>query len=307
MKKVLFRLVLFAVPMLLLWSCLEAFYRIVPNNYTQKQDYLQTHSNQIETLLFGDSHCFYGLNPDYFDSKTFNYSNVSQTIYFDQLLLEKYLPQLPKLKQVVFCIEYTNLSQQDNTQDDVWRKYYYQYYMNLNVPIVSNWSPKKYSLALTQPLDRNLNLVVKYYKIGTILDCNPNGWGNNYLKKDRIEPQLVSKQRAQAQEDGSTDFSLNLSRLQQCIDACKARNIKVLIVSMPQTQLYTSYLNPKKLKAIYKSCRQLAILNPNNVRYLNLFEDRRFEDQDFYDSDHLNEVGAAKCSRVVNVALQKSW
>lgn len=294
------------IPILLAWGSVEYFYRSIPNNYTFKRDSVNKNSTEIEVLLFGSSHCLYGLNPVYFSKNTFNFSNISQTIYFDKLLLEKYIDKLPKLKQVVFCIEYTNLSQKDNTQDDVFRKYYYETFMDLKVPIVSDMDPKKYSLALSRSLGSSIDLMLKYYKKGSILNCDEKGWGNDYKKMNRISPHEMGRERAEAHEDGSMDFSVNENRIDDLILECKKRNIKVVIVSMPETKVYSENLNQEKLQLIFKTCQKFEDSNEGYVRYLNLFNDPRFVDEDFYDADHLNEVGAEKCSKIVDAFLNSN-
>ena len=300
MQKSLYRLLLFLVPILIAWGGLEYFYRAVPNNYTVKRDYLQNHADEIEVLLFGSSHYLYGLNPDYFSKHTFNLSNVSQTIYFDHLLFKRYIESLPRLKKVVFCIEYTNLSQTDNTQDDVFRKYYYNAFMDLPSPIVSAWDPKKYSLALSRSLDASLTQLQKYWDNGTIVSCDTKGWGNDYAKEKRRPPQLTGKQRARAHEDGLMDFRINTAKIRSMIVECQQRGIKVFIVSLPQSKSYSDHLNQKKLKAIFETCRSFETTFSANTHYLNLFNDPRFQDSDFYDADHLNDSGAEKCSKIVN-------
>lgn len=300
MRSLKLKLIVFLSPLVLLFGITEFFYRITPNNYSVKKQYITNHSKDIEVVLFGDSHCFYGLNPIYFSKNTFNFSNVSQTIYFDKLLLEKYLDKLPELKQVIFCIEYTNLSQEDNTGDDVIRKYYYQHFMELEVPLISKFDPKQYSLTLTQSFDRTLDLYTRYFKTGTISDCNSNGWGNNYKKENRIPPIEVAELRAKIQEDGLINFDINTNRIKQIISECKQRNIQVFIVSMPQTNLFESYLNQKKLQKIIFTCSKFEKDNKENVHYLNLFNDKRFVDEDFFDADHLNDIGSIKCSKIVN-------
>ena len=309
MKRFLYKLLLFSMPVLLAWGLLELFYRHTPNNYTVKNESLKTRANKIEILLFGDSHCLYGLNPKYFSAPAFNLSNVSQTIYFDKLLFDKQVDHLPKLKQVVFCIEYTNLSQKDNTGEDDWRKFHYQRYMDLKVPSIEPYDPRNFSVTLTQTPSKTRDLLKRYFKTATITDCDSNGWGTNYRKADRIIPASIAQRRAKMQEDGSIDFRQNSQRLQQIIDQCKKKNIQVLIVSMPQTTVYEKYLNPNKLTAIINTCKQFEVNNPDNVCYLNLFHDQRFYDDDFFDADHLNDAGAVKASKIVSkylISMQRS-
>ncbi len=304
MKKNIVRLFVFLFPIFLIWASLEVFYRVVPNNYTVKYESVNKQKNKIEVLLFGTSHCFYGLNPKYFSSYTFNLSNITQTLYFDALLFEEYFDQMPNLKQVVFCIEYSNLSKKDNTDEDLFRKYYYENYMHLDVPIVSVFDPKKYSLAFSRSLEKTMEVLERYDNVGSIVDCRENGWGFTYPKVHRFKPEFNAKERAKAHIDGSLDFSVNQARLQRMIAACKKRNIEVVIVSLPQTELYTTYLNPVKVQKIFRTCADFAIKN-DNVRYLNLFTDKRFVDEDFFDADHLNDVGAVKCSKIVDAFLNE--
>ena len=288
------------VPILIAWGGLEYFYRAVPNNYTVKRDYLQQHAADIEVLLLGSSHCMYGLNPQYFTQPTFNLSNISQTIYFDHLLFKKYIDSLPHLKKVVLCIEYTNLSQTENTEDDVFRKYYYNTFMDLPSSILSDWDPKKYSLALSRGLDASIKQLLKYYYNGTIVNCDTKGWGNDYPKEKSMRPQLTGKLRAEAHEDGLMDFRVNIAKIRSMIVECQQRGIQVFIVSLPQSKTYSEHLNQKKLQAIFETCRSLETLFAANTQYLNLFTDHRFMEGDFYDADHLNDSGAEKCSKIVN-------
>ena len=94
MRKFFLKLLLFISPFVLMYVALEVFYRNVPNNYSVKNQEINKNSQKIEVLLFGDSHCLYGLNPSCFSRNTFNLSNVSQTIYFDKLLFDKYVDKI---------------------------------------------------------------------------------------------------------------------------------------------------------------------------------------------------------------------
>ncbi len=292
------------LPILLVWAAVESFYRLVPNNYTVKYDYLEKHATEVETVFLGSSHSFFGLNPDYFSSKAFNLANISQTLEFDALLFEKYFSRMTRLRQIVLCVEYSNLSQQENMGEDSFRKYYYENYMHLDVPEVSVLDPKKYSLAFTRNLEQTFQQMRNYNIRGTIVDCKENGWSYAALKQMRAAPEADARQKAQMHENGSMDFSVNIARINRIIERCKRRNVEVVIVSMPQTKVYTQHLNRRKLELIFETCAQFDRQN-DNVRYLNLFEDRRFADEDFFDADHLNSEGAVKCSKIVNAFLQE--
>ncbi|WP_417874410.1 hypothetical protein [Xanthomarina gelatinilytica] len=303
MKKLLTHISLFLIPIIIVWILAEVFYRTVPNNYTYKHEQISNNKDDIEVLVLGDSHTFFGINPEWLSLKTYNLSNVSQTIYFDKLLFEKHIDHLPHLKYLIISVEYTTLSQADNTQEDIWRKYFYCAQMDLEVPLITWYNPKKYSLALARKFDKTWNSYLDYKREGSLIGCDENGWGNTYLSTvDSLEMTYLAKVVAKKHEDGSLDFNLNTERIQNLIDLCKQKNIQVLLVNMPVNPEYLSHLNPEKLLKIDNTCDDLAKTNPNVTR-VDLSRDSRFQLQDFHDADHLNAQGAKKCSLLIDAYL----
>ena len=304
MRKLLIHISLFLIPIFLVWVLAEIFYRKIPNNYTFKHEQISINKNDIEVLVLGDSHTFFGINPEWLSRKTYNLSNVSQTIYFDKLLFEKHINHLPKLKYLVLPVEYTTLSQADNTQEDIWRKYFYNAQMDLNVPLIKWYNPKKYSLALVRRFDKTYNSFKDYRSEGSLISCDSSGWGNAYLSTmDSLEMQRISNIIAKKHEDGSMDFSLNTERIQAIIDLCKIKNIEVLLVNMPVFSGYLNRLNPAKLRGIEINCEALTN-NNSNVTRIDFLRDSRFRMNDFRDPDHLNAQGAKTVSLLINEYLQ---
>jgi hypothetical protein len=299
MKKLLTHISLFLIPVFLVWGLAEVFYRTIPNNYTFKHEQISKH-NDAEVLILGDSHTFYGINPEWLSLKAYNLSNVSQTIYFDKLLFEKHVSHLPNLKYLILAVDYTTLSQADDSQEDIWRKYFYAAQMDLEVPLIKWYNPKKYSLALARKFDKTWQTCNEYHNKGTLIGCDENGWGNTYLTTvDSLEMSRLAHVVSKKHEDGSMDFSLNTERIQELIDLCKTKKIEVILVNMPSTPEYVSLLNSEKWQKIDSVCNTLEE-NNNNVTRINLLNDKRFKLEDFQDADHLNEAGAKKCTLIIN-------
>lgn len=305
MRKLIYKTIIFLLPVLLLPVCFELLYQTAPNNYTSKNESIKKRYNDTQVLIFGNSHTFYGLNPKCFDKRTFNLSNISQTLYFDQLLFNKHITKFKKLQYVILNIDYSSLSQVDNSDEDVWRKYYYEKYMDLKVPIISVLDPKAYFLSSTRSFVGNMELAKRYFFEKTIVDCDENGFGINYTKEKR---QLNFNETVLAvikkHEDNLLDFSKNVSRVQTIINKCKQKKIKVILVTIPSSKAYCEGVNQLKWKKIEDACYSIENKN-ENVHYLNLFKDSRFNDDDFYDLDHLHTEGANKCSVIVNNFLRQ--
>ena len=78
-----------SLPILVVAILMEILLRNMPNDYLFKKKYLDEHSSEIQTLILGSSHSFYGIDPAYFNSKTFNASHVSQTLNYDLEIFQK--------------------------------------------------------------------------------------------------------------------------------------------------------------------------------------------------------------------------
>lgn len=294
-KKILY----FLIPILVVWIGVELFYRTVPNNYTYKNEMVKSYYEHGEVLIFGSSHSFFGINPDYFERSTYNFSNISQSLYFDELLIEKHLEHFEDLKAIVLTIGYFTLSQQDDGLEDRWRKYFYDQQMDLDVPIVSNLDMKKYSLALARRFDKSVDLIHEYISEGTIKGCYANGYGIQDSTNIVVNKELVAINIARKHEDGSTDFNENRLRLNRIIERCASKNLKVFLVEMPVHKTYYNALNIDKRRKVSGLLRVLASANDNAV-HIKLSRDPRFTENDLRDADHLTNEGAAKCSRILN-------
>ena len=304
MRKLYKRLVMFLLPVIAVWGGLEIFYRSVENNYTYKHQRVQEEYASAEVLILGSSHSYYGFNPDYFQQPTYNFSNISQSLYFDELLLERHINSLKQLKAVVLTIGYFSLSQQDNGIEDRWRKYFYQQQMDLDVPIVSGIDVRKYSLALSRKFNKSVELVGTYLHEGTILSCYRNGYG--IQDSTDIVPYKATTSRliAKKHEDGSMDFGHNVERLERIINLCKDKDVDVLLVEMPVFPDYFDAVNPVKRDSISSILASLGS-SSDNTHHLKLSRDRRFRRDDLRDADHLTNGGAEKCSKIVSEFIRK--
>lgn len=299
------KIVVYLSPLLVLFIGIEMFYRFVPNDYSVKYETIPTKLNTTEVLIFGNSHTFYGLNPKFFDRPTYNLAHISQTLYFDKLLFDTYIDEFKAVKCVILHIEYTSLSEIVDTEENNWRKYYYRTYMNLDVPSIKKYDFTKYTLASTRSVNATSKLMMKYLKEGTVVNCDENGFGTNYTKDKSV---FITKKDALTRvkniEDNLMNFDDNIVRIQSIIDTCKVRGIKVMLLNMPVTNFFSEGVNQFKLNKIQEACNVLAN-NNENVSYLNLFKDKRFTNDDFFDADHMHSNSAAKCSKIVNSYVEE--
>ncbi len=288
----------------MVWGITEVFYRTVENNYTFKNQRIISEYDQIETLVFGDSHAFFGINPEYFTSNTFNIANVSQSLYFDELLLQKHIDSLPNLKNVILNISYFTLSAIDNSSEDRWRRYFYQQQMDLKIPSISVFDPNQYSLALVRRFDNTVVLFGEYLQNGTVVSSYENGYGRQDETNIVPDKEKISVLIAKKHEDHLYDFEVNKNRLQRMIDLCNKNGIEVFLIEMPVYKTYYNLLDTAKKEKINTTLSQLEEQN-KGVHYLNFSQEESFIDSDFRDADHLTNEGAEKFSKLLNAILQE--
>lgn len=303
MKRLSKKIIWFLLPVIVVWMGLEVFYRTVDTNYSKKHELIQQKYKKTEILILGSSHSYYGLNPDYFIRNTYNFSNISQSLYFDELLLQKHLDSLQDLKAVILTIGYFTLSQEDNGLEDRWRKYFYDQQMDLEVPSVSDFDPKRYSLALSRKFNRSVDLVNEYINKGTIVSHYPNGYGIQDSSDIVSNKEEVAQIIARKHENGSMDFEANRLRLMRMIELCEKKKVHVFIVQMPAHPTYVNALVPEKWKRIGELLTDLS--NSNGlVHHLDLTSDPNFSADDLRDADHLTNEGAEKCSKLLSDRIE---
>jgi len=96
MKKLLLRIILLALPFLVLVHVVGLYYaKGFHSQYIVKKRLLESAANQVQTLTVGSSHTYYGILPKFMDYGTFNLAHVSQSIYYDVELVQEFLPRLP--------------------------------------------------------------------------------------------------------------------------------------------------------------------------------------------------------------------
>jgi len=303
MRKLYSKIALFLLPLFLVCLALEVFYRQAPNNYSYKDQQLQKVAPFTKTLIMGDSHAFYGINPVYFKDPTFNLSNISQSLLTDELLLEKHIANLPALKTVFINISYFTLSAKENDLESNWRKYFYYHSMGIRAPSISFWNPKRYSMALIQRFDKSIDLVQQYYKNHTIVSATPLGYGKQDMSNVVQDKEAISVVIANKHEDNSLDFKHNTARLQRIIALCKKYGVGVVLLEMPVYPAYYNLLDTEKKEKIKSVLHELSGVN-DTVFYLDLSTSPLFEKQDVRDADHLTNSGAKKCSILLNRYIQ---
>jgi hypothetical protein len=293
MKQFIKRICAWTLPVLLMVILAEWLLRRIPNDYKLKVHSYEFHATEIETLILGNSHAYYDLDPAFFRSKTFNGAQVAQTLDLDEKIFFKYENMLTKLKCLIIPISDMSFFYKLKNSKDNWRLKNYAIYYKINV---SN-NIADYSEILSLPFSINRHRLISYYiDHETAVTSSELGWGSNYSSKVKHDlNETVSKTVRVHKIDDSRDLPEEKRSLEKIISSCYTRKIKVILFIPPGYSGYTSKIDSEQLKITLNTCKHLAAIY-SNVYFFDMLNDSLYKADDYYDADHLNEIGAKKLS-----------
>ncbi|GHT47404.1 hypothetical protein AGMMS49965_25450 [Bacteroidia bacterium] len=265
MKKFIIYIVVYLLIILGAAISLEVVLQHIPNDYSYKNDYLDTHADEIETLILGSSHAYFGIDPIYFSGSTFNAAHVSQPLNYDYAILKKYDEKLVNLKTVIISFSYFNLWFQFDKNEASRIKNYILYYgiKNENVPLKFHFE------LLSNNLKANIGHILSYFK-GTNIRQSKLGWVSAAIYLQDISNLDESgKNRAAAHTvdihsiENQKLFTDNVAFLDSIIQICQRHNAEVLLLTTPHYKTYREQANEEQLNAMIKTANEIADKHSN--------------------------------------------
>ncbi len=308
MKQFIKYFLLFTLPILILGLFTEFLLRKIPNDYIQKKEFLDKNSDSVEVLFLGNSHSFYGVNPTYFSSNSFNASHVSQSLDYDFEILKKYNNHWRKLKCIAIPISCFSLFGRLETGPESWREKNYTIYYKITA------SDKfiDYSEAIGNKLNVVLRRLNSYYILGKSNISSSNlGWGIDFNSNKKMDLKLTGEIAAKKHTmKNDKCFIENLNILKSIIAFAKINGVNILFYTPPAYHTYSDNLDSNQINQTIKAIVEVDQIN-DNVSYHNFLFDSSFSEIDFYDADHLNEIGAkkftGKLDTLINQEKQSLW
>jgi hypothetical protein len=291
------KLLLFLLPVICSLVLLEALLRIIPNNYKYKRTELLTKAQKIEILALGSSHTLYGINPEYFTMPGFNLANTSQSLNYDYKLLKKYGNELESLKVVIIPISYFSLFGNLDKGVESWRiKNYVLYYQ----VTPSTFNIKNYCELFNDAMYSHLSRLYRYVTHKSSITVSDTGFGLEHSSKKKIDKDASGEAASLRHTVEDWEYlDYNKEMLQNIITYCDARNIALVFVTLPAYYTYRNRLDESQLNETVTYMTDIGELY-NNVYYYNYLNDPMFIEDDFFDADHLNELGAEKLTKKLN-------
>lgn len=298
MRKFLIKLSCFILVVLVLFAFLEYKARRVPNDYSVKNALLSEYCQSLNTIIIGNSQAYFGIDPVYFRNKTFNAAHVSEPLNMDAFILNKYLPQMDSLKNIIVSISsFTPFSYwKPGGKGEAWRiKHYHLYY---GYP--TSFFDIKNNLEL---YDLNFPNDMRWAKacMGRSLTYTDSlGFGHNYLSYHKTDWEDCSN-AVRIHSSGFFPDNPNVLENKEvlCSIAQNNKSRTIYLVFFPVWHTYSDLMNEEQITAVRDFCKQIECVN-DNVVFVDLYKDSRFLAEDFADAYHLSEVGAKKLALILD-------
>ncbi|WP_319574707.1 hypothetical protein [uncultured Desulfobacter sp.] len=301
MKKFFVKIIVFFIPIFLICFLLEFTVRAIPNDYTYKRKYLETHAD-LEILILGSSHSLYGIDPDYLSKRAFNASNVSQSPKFDFFIFDKFNEKIDSLKFVILPISYFSLFSITDFGSEKWReKNYVIYYDYPNGSFSSRL--ELFNGTIKQKIE---SIMAWLLKDVTNKSCSEYGYGlkwSNTNQRDLHKTAVDAAKRHTHTVKNNIFFEENKNYIEQIIKKCLKKDINVILYTPPAWYLYVELLEEMQLEITRTYCYNLT-KKYSNVHYFDFLNDERFLKGDFRDADHTNHQGAKKLTLILESIIK---
>jgi hypothetical protein len=308
MSKFFLKLLIFLLPLGLIFLYFEFKLRAIPNSYNIKKEYLIKNKNEIETIFLGGSHALNAFNPNYISSKSINLANASQSLYFDAKILKQQIDQLPKLKNVIFNISNCSYYYSMNESREKLRASAYKIFWGINNKPYNYFDLKNYSLATFFGPTRVVSIAKAGFKK---IEDEENG--SKLLFNGFLESDTIKRDSRISDSLGKVKFNYhfsmikeqnlnqNINALNEVLQILNTRKINIYFIYTPTYKTY--YNNYNKSQFVKTDSIENILVQNFNSKVFNFSQDKRFVKDDFYDNDHLNKYGAAKFSKIMDSIL----
>lgn len=273
----------------------------------------------ITSIISGSSYGSFGIETSLLTNAV-NLSLISQDLYYSLEGIYYTCSKNRNIKNIVLCVGYyyffADLSKTQNTGE-------IQRVSKVYDPLYGD----KHNCYLLPPPPANVLYKSDVFDIQNILDiytqkeCIKGYFHNqrprktfatkewNDKSKEWYQLSINEKEEAAKRRASLHNKSIkrenslleNVELFQDFLKFCDSEKINLLLVVTPSTPYYLNCLLPDYKSIFYDFLNEVDGV----IHLLDLAEDTRFSDEDFNDTDHLNEKGAQKLTQIILNTLQE--
>ena len=296
MKRFYIAVLLFMLPIFVFVGGAECFVRRQPNIYRYKNDWMDQHAEEVETLIIGNSFAMNGVIPDSLRHNAFNLALGGEPLKYDHFLFFKWANRYKNLKMVIQSVAYDSFYQgcSDFVVDDIQETTYKLYMGCQKHSDFSFYSlESRHSKVFLEKLKRYLTNKYDYSEAYCGWQCGTDFSAELAPTFDRENKKYARIQTVDSYENADNNVKL----LEEELSFCIKHNVRFVIISPPHWKSWNSLLSPRQITKNRELIQSLQ--KKYSFVYLDYREDKRFVESDFSDRMHLTKSGAEKFSKIL--------
>ena len=308
MKGFLVKIGLFLFP--LLWV-IPMEMSVRQNSYQIKSKRAEARQDSVRIMLLGSSMSNKGINPEYVRPEMISLANDGSTLNLDRLLFDRYLETFPNLEMVIFELSYHTL---EDRKPNTWNKnhlFLTFYGVNnygkdpaLSEHFLMTSNPREYLKRYLTPEDKKDDS--QFNAHGFVLNSESRFAPYDYDSIKIAETSLKEYMGGRHEREQIDVYHDNIRLLNEAIDTCLAKNIKVVLLSPPKHYLYNQRNKSAKVERLQNYLQEVR--QREHVYVLNYDQDYQYQTELFLNEDHLNLEGSTefskRLSRELNTILE---
>jgi hypothetical protein len=306
LKRLIIKSFLLLLPFTLIVGLIEYRLRYVLNEYSATKAALDAKAGEVQILITGTSHAQNGVAPQFLEVPAFNLGYGSQSLYYDTELVLRYVDSTPNLKLVIFAISYFALEYRLTNSSERWRTGFLRQVYG----IPSEDGNEGFKLT-------NYSRIALYTPKQAIRLASGGFLGSAEAEANVNQPPAIVTRGEVSEDFGrrritfhenlmrQVELPYNVAALERGCALLKGRNIAVVFITVPTHHTYYDQINVKSYQRMQETIKQIT--EKCGVPYFNYMRDDRFTDEDFVNSDHLNERGAETFTRILNEDIVKVY
>ena len=301
MKRFYIAVLLFMLPIFVFMGGAEYYVRSLPNIYKYKNDWMEQHAEEVETLIVGNSFAMSGVIPDSIGRNSFNLALGGEPLKYDHFLFFRWANRYKKMKMVIHSVAYDSFYQggSDFVVDDIQETTYKLY---MGCPEHSDFS--SYSLesrhfkVFFEKMIRDITGKYDYSEAFRGWQCGADFSAELAPTFDRENKKYARIQTVDSYENADNNVKL----LEEELSFCIKNNVRFVLISPPHWKSWNSLLSCRQINKNLELIKTLQ--KKYSFVYLNYREDKRFVESDFIDRTHLTKSGAVKFSKILASDIQ---
>lgn len=308
MRRFIYRTIIFALPVILTFCCMELYLRSIPNSVSKKQKFIAKNKSEIEIIALGSSHYERGINPAFLDYTTINFGNSGQRVYENYQLFNHFKNEFSNLKLIIIELSYDWLERDKSMTPEII-DHENLVFFDTNT-FNRNTYPWDYSLFLSNT-DYYSKLLLDSFGSKSDFDFNEYGYDQarfygSYQAANYDEQKIRNTDIYLENANNYQQFKKNAGIFKRLIRESQKINLQVLIYNTPSHFRYNELRNDKVIRRRDSLLLELKKEFPS-IKILDDETNRDFRYQDFYNADHLNPDGARKATKRLNNFIKKNY